>query len=38
LWEFCGDIEVVLANRERVTARYRLLELLPAPFDGRFLK
>lgn len=38
LWEFCGDIEVVLANRERVTARYRLSELLPAPFDGRFLK
>ena len=38
LWEFCGDIEVVLANLERVTARYRLKELLPVPFDDRFLK
>ena len=38
LWEFCGDIELVLANLERVTARYRLSELLPKPFDGRFLK
>lgn len=37
LWEFCGDIEVVLANLERVTARYRLSELLPHPFDRRFL-
>jgi cytidine deaminase len=38
LWEFCGDIDVILANLERVTARYRLSDLLPAPFDGRFLK
>lgn len=37
LWEFCGDIEVILANLERVTARYRMSELLPRPFDGRFL-
>lgn len=38
LWEFCGDIEVTLANLDRTTARYRMSELLPAPFDGRFLK
>jgi len=37
LWEFCGDVEVVLANLERVTARYRMKDLLPVPFDGRFL-
>jgi cytidine deaminase len=37
LWEFCGDIEVILANLERTTARHRMSELLPAPFDGRFL-
>lgn len=37
LWEFCGDIELVLANLERVTARYRMADLLPVPFDGRFL-
>jgi cytidine deaminase len=38
LWEFCGDIEVVLANLERVTTRHRLAALLPHPFDDRFLK
>jgi cytidine deaminase len=37
LWEFCGDIEVMLANLERVTGRYRMSELLPVPFDDRFL-
>jgi cytidine deaminase len=37
LWEFCGDIEVVLANLDRVTARYRMSDLLPVPFDDRFL-
>ncbi|MBI2222703.1 MAG: cytidine deaminase [Acidobacteria bacterium] len=37
LWEFCGDIEVVLANLDRVTARYRMSDLLPAPFDRRLL-
>ena len=37
LWEFCGDIEVILANLERVTAKYTMSELLPSPFDGRFL-
>jgi cytidine deaminase len=37
LWEFCGDVEVVLANLDRTTARYRMSDLLPVPFDGRFL-
>jgi cytidine deaminase len=37
LWEFCGDIEVVLGNLERITARYRMSELLPVAFDSRFL-
>jgi cytidine deaminase len=37
LWEFAGDIEVILANLHEETARYRLRELLPLPFDGRFL-
>jgi cytidine deaminase len=36
LWEFCGDIELILANLERVTARYRLKDLLPHPFDDRY--
>ena len=37
LWEFAGDIEVTLANLRRETGRYRMSELLPAPFDRRFL-
>ena len=38
LWEFAGDVEVVLANLEGETSRYRMRELLPAPFDRRLLK
>jgi cytidine deaminase len=38
LWEYCGDIPVILANLERVTAQHRLSELLPFPFDRRLLR
>ena len=38
LWEYCGDIEVVLANPSEVTRRLRLSELLPLPFDARLLE
>jgi cytidine deaminase len=37
LWEFAGDIEVVLANLHRETGRHRLSALLPLPFDKRLL-
>jgi len=37
LWEFGGDLEVVLASLRKVTGRYRLSELLPLPFDARLL-
>ena len=37
LWEFAGDIEIVLANLHDVTARFRLADLLPHPFDRRLL-
>jgi cytidine deaminase len=37
LWEYCGDIDVILANPGGVTERYRLSALLPLPFDRRFL-
>ena len=37
LWEFGGDLEVVLANLRRVSGRYRLSDLLPLPFDARLL-
>ncbi len=38
LWEFAGDIEVVLANQDAVTARHRLADLLPHPFDRSLLE
>jgi len=38
LWEYCGDIEVVLANLSEVKRRMRLSELLPLPFDARLLE
>ena len=37
LWEFCGDVEVVLANDRAVTARHQMAALLPHPFDSRLL-
>jgi cytidine deaminase len=37
LWEFCGDIDVILANLTGETGRYRLKDLLPLPFDARLL-
>ncbi len=38
LWEYCGDIEIVLANLNRTISRYRLSALLPVPFDARLLE
>ena len=37
LWEFCGDIEVIMANLASETGRYHMRELLPVPFDARHL-
>ncbi len=37
LWEFAGDIEVVMANLRRETARAQLAALFPLPFDRRRL-
>jgi cytidine deaminase len=38
LWEYCGDIEVVLGNLQRTVGRHRLSSLLPLPFDRRLLE
>ena len=38
LWEFGGDLEVILVNTRKETGRHRLSELLPHPFDDRALK
>ena len=37
LWEYCGDIPVVLANLTTVAGRHQMRDLLPLPFDGRLL-
>jgi cytidine deaminase len=37
LWEFCGDVPVVLATPTEVKAVHQLGALLPHPFDGRLL-
>jgi cytidine deaminase len=37
IWEFCGDIEVVLANLTEVTATLQMKDLLPLPFDKSLL-
>lgn len=38
LWEFAGDIEVVLANLDRVVAIHQMSDLLPHAFDNRLLR
>jgi cytidine deaminase len=37
IWEFCGDIPVVLANLTEVKATLRMKDLLPLPFDKSLL-
>ena len=37
LWEFCGDVEIVLVNLAGKTETYRLKELFPKPFDVSYL-
>jgi cytidine deaminase len=38
LWEFAGDIEVMLANLNGVAATHHMRDLLPGAFDRRFLR
>lgn len=37
LWEFCGDVEVILANLRGKTESLRLKDLFPRPFDASSL-
>ena len=37
LWEFGGDLEVILANLSGERRSYQMKELFPAPFDAGFL-
>jgi len=37
LWEFAGDLQVILANLSEPRGTHQLKELLPLPFDSRLL-
>ena len=37
LWEFCGDVELMLVNLRGKMETFRLRDLLPRPFDASFL-
>ena len=38
IWEFCGDVPVILANLHGRTETIMMSELLPRAFDSKFLK
>lgn len=37
IWEFCGDIEVILTNPRGESETVRMTDLLPRAFDASFL-
>ncbi len=37
LWEFCGDVEIVLANLAGKMEQFRLSDFFPRPFDASFV-
>jgi cytidine deaminase len=37
IWEFCGDVEVILANLKGKDETHRMSALFPRPFDSSFL-
>jgi cytidine deaminase len=37
LWEFCGDVEIILVNLHGKTETYPLKDLFPKPFDVSYL-
>ena len=37
LWEFCGDVEIVLVNLRGTTETHCLKDLFPKPFDVSYL-
>jgi cytidine deaminase len=38
IWEFCGDVPVILANLHGKTETVQMSHLLPRAFDSKFLK
>jgi cytidine deaminase len=37
LWEFCGDVELILVNLQGKTETFQLSAIFPRPFDASFL-
>ena len=37
IWEFCGDVDIILGNLKGQTETHRTAELFPKPFDSSFL-
>src|SRR5271155_1880762 len=37
LWEFCGDVEIILINPRGASETLQLSNLFPRPFDASFL-
>lgn len=37
IWEFCGDVLVIMSNLKRRTEREQMRAILPRAFDRRFL-
>ena len=37
LWEYCGDIRVILANLDGKRVKHHMRDLFPHPFDAGFL-
>ena len=38
IWEFCGDVPVILSNLHGKTETVQMSDLLPRAFDSKFLK
>jgi cytidine deaminase len=38
LWEFCGEIPIILANLKGETEEHRTSTLLPKPFDAGYFR
>jgi cytidine deaminase len=37
IWEFCGDVDVILSNLQGRTEMHKMSSLFPRPFDSSFL-
>lgn len=37
IWEFCGDVDVILSNLAGRTETHKMAALFPLPFDSSFL-